>query len=301
MSFLDRNLEEILNNLWEGAYIIDENRIILFWNKGAYRISGYSSEEVIGKSCQDNILMHVSEDGTSLCKNKCPVLDTFRTGETQVKDVYLQHKKGHRVGVKLITMPLMDKDNNKKYVLELFQENYDNYFILNHFQDLVKGSLLDPLTELPNRRYLLSKLEENFSLFKRYNLPFGVLFLDIDNFKKINDTFGHKKGDEVLKIVAATLKTSARKGEIFGRFGGEEFVGILIVRNLEEIRLAAERVRVLIENSKVKEANLEIRFTVSIGATLVNKEDDLETLLERADKLMYEAKKQGKNRVVASF
>lgn len=198
-------------------------------------------------------------------------------------------------------MPLIMDDKGERYVLEVFTENYDNYFILNHFRDLVKESLLDPLTELPNRRYLFSKLEENFSFFKRYNLSFGIVFLDIDDFKKINDTFGHKRGDEVLKVVAATLRGTARKGEIFGRFGGEEFVGILIVRDLEEIKRAANRIRALIENSKFSETNLEIKCTVSIGATLVRKEDDVESLLDRADKLMYEAKKQGKNRVVASL
>lgn len=77
--FLDYNLKKILDNLLEGAYVLNEKRTILFWNESAYKISGYKAEEVVGKSCSDNILMHVSEDGCSLCKNSCPVVDTFKT------------------------------------------------------------------------------------------------------------------------------------------------------------------------------------------------------------------------------
>ncbi|KUJ96173.1 MAG: hypothetical protein PWR24_670 [Desulfonauticus sp.] len=294
--FLEDACTKILDNLWEGAYLLDEDRTIVYWNRGAEIITGYTQKEVVGRHCRDNILVHIGEDGRELCKEICPALISLRKGVTKQNKAYLQHKKGYRVGVKIKTFPVYIQD--KKYVLELFQESYDDYFVLNHFEKLAQSSLLDPLTGLPNRRYLLTKLEENINLFKRYNFSFGVIFLDIDNFKLINDTYGHGAGDEVLKVLGKTLQNLARKGDVFGRFGGEEFLGLVIVKGLKELQLVANRLRVIVEHSKAFYQDKVLRFTISVGATLVSPEDTSESIVERADRLMYLAKKEGKNRVV---
>ena len=138
-----------------------------------------------------------------------------------------------------------------------------------------------------------SLLEE----LKRYGWPLGAVFIDIDHFKRVNDSHGHDAGDAVLKTVARTLLESSRGFDILGRWGGEEFLGL--IQNVDEDRLGAvsERLRALVAASSVRHDDAEIRVTVSIGATLARNDDTPEELVKRADSLMYESKRTGRDRV----
>jgi diguanylate cyclase (GGDEF)-like protein len=132
---------------------------------------------------------------------------------------------------------------------------------------------------------------------KRYGLTCGVIFLDIDGFKQVNDTYGHKVGDQILVMVGNTLITKSRPFDVIGRWGGEEFVCLL--RNVDEktIYTLAERYRVLLEGAYLFTSHGPIRVTASIGATLATVGENWEKAIERADRLMYVSKQTGKNRV----
>jgi diguanylate cyclase (GGDEF)-like protein len=131
----------------------------------------------------------------------------------------------------------------------------------------------------------------------RYGWPFGLLFVDVDEFKRINDEHGHLTGDEVLRMVAQTLSRSVRSFDFVGRWGGEEFIAIIRNATEKTLRSVANRCRTLIENSSLIDHEREIRVTISIGATLARHEDSMETLFQRADQLMYQSKAAGRNRI----
>ena len=289
----------VLDNLHEGVYVVDQDRRITYWNRGAERISGYPSEMVIGKPCSENILIHIGDDGQPLCDRDCPLTDAMRSGQTRFAEVYLHHADGHRVPIFVRVTPLFDELGNVVGAAEVFSDNTSMVAALNKVNDLEKTVALDALTGVGSRLYTEMQLHSTLNQLKRYQLPFGVLFLDIDRFKKVNDVYGHDVGDEVLKMVANTLKHNVRSSDYVGRWGGEEFIIILV--NIEELHLyqIAEKLRLLVGASHYTLGQTNIRVTVSIGGALAATSDSVESLLKRADRLLYQSKAAGRNRVTA--
>jgi diguanylate cyclase (GGDEF)-like protein len=166
----------------------------------------------------------------------------------------------------------------------------------------------DELTKVYNRRGFLENANKIFravvyrkkELERRigYRIPLSIIFLDIDNFKKINDTYGHKIGDKVLEKVAKAIKERLRESDVIGRLGGEEFVIALIGCDLNSAQKIAEDLRLRIEKIKIKTHKGILSITASLGVTSYQDEKNLQELIDKADKAMYQAKKSGKNRVV---
>lgn len=294
-SIVDINCKDILDNLPSGVYITDRKRKILYWNNAAEQIAGFCAEEVIGSHCFDNILTHIDEDGQSLCKNLCPLAKTINDGIARIGDVFLHHKDGHRTSVKVHTIPLKNKKGRIIGAAEIFSDTSSYNAIEIRIKELEKIAFFDNLSTLPNREHMESELDLNFHEFKRFGQRFGVLFLDIDHFKQFNDQFGHDVGDQIIKTVAKTLRSSSRPFDIFGRWGGEEFVGIIKDVDPEELTKIGDRYRKLIEQSSIILENRHIGITVSIGATVVRKNDSSASIINRADQLMYVCKQKGRN------
>jgi diguanylate cyclase (GGDEF)-like protein len=170
-------------------------------------------------------------------------------------------------------------------------------------EELYRQATFDPLTGLPNRgsfdRRFVQIIHEN----REEGRPFSLLFLDIDHFKKINDTWGHDIGDQALKHVSQILKDALRECDFAARIGGEEFAVLLRCEEAERSGIVAERIRCSIEAAPFILSDMTVPLTVSIGIFNSSKEsDDLgcKAILKRADKALYEAKSAGRNRVVAA-
>ena len=159
-------------------------------------------------------------------------------------------------------------------------------------QTLQKIAITDELTGLNNRTHFNKVINQELARSKRYQKSFGLLLIDIDHFKKINDTYGHTTGDNVLKKVASVLASLTRKNDTLIRWGGEEFVVIAIEVNENSLNDICEKLRTEISTNLYSPVN---KITISIGATLATPNDDRDTLLTRADKALYQAKEQGRN------
>lgn len=166
---------------------------------------------------------------------------------------------------------------------------------LKFFEDL---SLIDDLTQVANRRRINELCEIEFNRAKRYQTPFSIILIDVDNFKSINDNYGHLTGDEVLKTLASFMSKRIRSTETIGRWGGEEFIIILPQASIENAALAAEKLRKQIP--EIKFANLKEPLTCSFGIAEFKKDDTLDNLIERADNALYKAKELGRNKVIKS-
>ena len=294
----DDFFRSLLDNLFDGVYFVDEDRTITYWNKGAERITGYASDEVIGKRCADNILMHVDGEGTILCRGICPLAETLEDGTLRNTEVYLHHKNGHRVPVSVRVAPLRDAQGTISGAVEIFSDSTPRLAALERIKEVERIAYLDPLTGLANRRYTEIVLTARYEEMRRYDWRFGVVFVDIDRFKDINDTHGHAVGDEVLRMVAKTLAGSVRSFDVVGRWGGEEFIGIIANVESRELVASANRFRVLVEQSVLPVSPL-LSVTISVGATLARPEDTIAAILKRVDTLMYQSKTAGRNRVTA--
>ncbi|MGE5416055.1 MAG: diguanylate cyclase [Acidobacteriota bacterium] len=289
--------KQLIDHIADGVYYVDIDRRITYWNYGAEAITGYSAEEVVGRKCSDNLLMHVSEQGNPLCTNLCPLSDTMCSGKIREVNVYLHHKNGHRVPVRVKSAPITDGQGNIIGAVEVFTENTARVAALERVRELEQVAFLDPLTNLANRRFGESFLESRFNEFQRYNMRFGVLSLDIDHFKNVNDTYGHDFGDKVLQMVANTMASNIRSYDLACRWGGEEFNIILTSTNEDTMKSIAEKLRVLISQSCIPHESGMIGVTISIGGTLAQEGDTAESLLKRADDLMYQSKTNGRNQV----
>jgi diguanylate cyclase (GGDEF)-like protein/PAS domain S-box-containing protein len=287
---------DLLENLADGICFADLEGRITFWNKGAERLSGFNRSEVLGKRCNENILIHLDSCGRELCSSHCPLFATIRDGIVREADVFIHNKDGSRIPVRIRVVPLKDNSGVVKGAVQVFSDNTEKANLAEKLAQMEKLALLDILTGLPNRRYLEAQIASRLEELLRDGWIFGILFMDIDNFKTVNDRFGHDVGDRALKMVAGTLYANARAFDVVGRWGGDEFVAIIhnvANKSLEEI---GERFRLLVEQSVLADDDC-LRVTLSIGGTQACPGDTMDGVLNRADASLYESKKSGKNRV----
>ena len=295
MQYID-HWKSVFENLYEGVYFVDTNREITFWNKGAELITGYPASEVVGQHCYDNLLMHTNDDGMQLCVCGCPLLDSMRRNAMNSATVYVQHKGGYRVPLSVRTIPIV-MDGEVLGAVEVFQVQREKLESTYNLEELKSLALTDQLTSLPNRRYTESFLKAKINDFETLGIQFGVLFMDIDHFKLLNDRYGHEAGDEVLRNLAKTFDHNLRSSDLVGRWGGEEFLGICLCSDALRLAQIADKTRVLTEKTITMACGQGLSVTISIGATMYQSGDTLQTLLKRADGLLYQSKTNGRNRV----
>ena len=279
-------------------YFVDRDRQITYWNQGAQDISGYEPTEVTGRWCGDDVLDHVDDKGENLCDSNCPLQATMDDGIPRECDAFILHKSGHRVPVRVKASPIYDDDRKIVGAVEGFSDNSTKISAVQRAQELEKEAYVDVLTALPNRRYIEGALRSRLSEFQRYGWPFGLLMIDIDDFKQVNDKYGHDVGDKLLINVSETMKNCFRPFDVIGRWGGEEFIAI--VANVSEdlsFISAAERLRSMVEESELHVEGSILRSTISVGGTIVEGGDSADMIIKRADELLYACKDAGKNRV----
>lgn len=168
-------------------------------------------------------------------------------------------------------------------------------FMYSHSRYL---SLTDALTGLYNRRHLDTMLEREFLRAKRYGSDLSVAIIDIDFFKKVNDTHGHICGDYILKEVSYLILENFRKTDIIFRYGGEEFVALLTETTLEKAKIPLERLRKSVEEYPFNFKGTDIKITISGGATEIGDVENASEFLDNADKALYMAKENGRNQIV---
>jgi diguanylate cyclase (GGDEF)-like protein/PAS domain S-box-containing protein len=284
----------VLNGVKDGVYYVDKNRKITFWNKSAERITGFGFEEVIDHYCYDNILNHVDPEGNALCHNGCPLHQTLEDGKERTGTVFLQHKDGYRVETTVYIVPIIE-DGEIIGAVETFDEKLDLSEVEKNMEKLRNLAYYDQLTGLPNRRYLDEHLELKLKAFEKMHLAFGIAVFDIDHFKHINDTYGHDVGDDILKGLGTMLKQAMRGDDFVARWGGEEFVAVLNLENLDELKGLSERLRFLVEHSGFRKYDPTIHITISVGGTLATSQDTVASMFKRADEMLYKSKTTGRN------
>lgn len=287
--------KSLLDCLSGGICAVNRDRVITYWNKNAETLIGYKNSDAMGKSCSDDILMYVDEQGRGVCENECMAIGTMNDGNPRRMEVYAHHKEGYRVPVLVRVLPLKNLDGQ---IIGAIEELYDNSSKLEYshkIEELEKCALLDSLTGLMKRRGLEMNLRTMFGVMHRYGWSYGVFFVDIDGLKKINDLYGSQVGDAVIKMVSKTLLHNVRATDMVGRWGGEEFMVIAMNVTENDLRTIANKIRMLIEQSGLFLGTEAIRVTVSVSATVAQPGDSLNSLLKRLNRLMNQGKSSGKN------
>lgn len=294
--YKNKNYLSILNHLSEGVYFVDTDKKILFWNKAAEKITGYTSNEIVGKDYQDTPLSHIDENGQALCSSMCPLFSTLLDGEQRKATVYVRHKKGFCASIHTNIFPFYEGDRISGAV-EIFTQKSQNVYSDSFVSSLSHTATHDPLTTLPNRQYTKSYLEYKLNNYKQFGKQFAVLYADIDFFRYFNNKYGHLAGDEILKNISKIMMECVGKDNLIGRVGGEEFFGVYDVSSQEALPIIGEQLRQNVENTVNIYDGKKLKVTISIGVTLVKEDDTFDSIIKRADKLMYSSKRNGRNKV----
>ena len=204
----------------------------------------------------------------------------------------------------IVARSTIEKLSNRdiEYLEQLTRQAAATINRANTYSTILQYATLDALTNLNNRRQFETRLNQEIAITKRQGNPLCAMMIDIDFFKKVNDTYGHAAGDEVLRQVAGTIKELLRESDIPARYGGEEFAILLPFTKIDEAYIVGERLRVAVEETAVtiyKETidEKQINVTISMGLAEYDGNETGEVLFERADKALYNAKAEGRNRV----
>jgi len=261
-------------------------------------INGSDALEIIEEEKVDLILLDImmpEMDGYEVCEILKGNLQTrdipiiFITAKTDENSIEKAYDMG---GADYVTKPFKPKELLAKVKRELQLQDLQN--------ELKLLASTDPMTKLYNRRYFSKISEHALDLAKREKNDISTIMLDIDKFKNVNDTYGHKVGDDVIIKLAEILQKYQRKSDIVCRYGGEEFVILLPNTNINGAKIVSNNIRALVEQNIILLDNKEkLKFTISLGVSQIDTQNELniEPSLKRADDALYEAKETGRNKV----
>lgn len=289
-------IRRLADSLFDGVAQIDSVGRITLWNHGAERITGLPASQLIGKFYQKQIV-HFNESGNLLPDDCQPILQTLRDGTQRESLLHIKHADGFRVSVVVRTLPILEKDGKVIGAIQIFNDNKATIATFQSTRRTEETVLLDPLTGIGNRPHIETKIRYALEDFHRKNIRFGILFVDIDHFKNFNDAHGHLVGDKILRVVANTIRNNLRVTDSCGRWGGEEFLALVLGLDINGLWTVAEKLRTAILQTHVKDNQDSLNVTISIGATMARSDDTLQSLIGRADKLMYKSKQGGRNLV----
>ncbi len=206
-----------------------------------------------------------------------------------------------KLTIKLLEMTKQVQEANLTLENELASAKSDISSLKDEVDEVRQDSLLDPLTKIDNRKSFDRFLEVAIDSAEESGKSLSLVMIDIDHFKKFNDTWGHQTGDQVLRLVGSTLRSGTREEDLAARYGGEEFALILVDTDLEQACIVAEKIRKSIKNRKLHKRSTNENLgciTVSSGVATFRSGDSAETLVERSDVCLYAAKHAGRNRVI---
>jgi len=288
-------LSSMLDAVGEAVYHTDLDRRIVHWNAACARITGHEGATVVGRRCQDRIIRHVDAQGKDLCSSPdCPLLVPLRTGAPHQADLFLHHLDGHLVPVAVRTLVHRDAEDRPTGITQIFSERALGP---KSRPDWRRVALTDALTGIGNRRAFRLAWGRAYRNLSARGQSFGLLMIDVDHFKRVNDSHGHALGDKVLRMVARTLAGCVRQNDLVVRWGGEEFLVLLSRADEELLADLAERLRSLVEKGWVALADGgHLGVTVSVGGTLVGQGDGPEESVGRADRRLFACKEAGRNR-----
>ncbi len=298
---------DILQNIDVGLIVLNENYEIEVWNNFMQNHSGKKPEHVL----RQNIFTIFPELPETWFRHKAQTVfvlhsATFTTWEQRPYLFRFPHYRPITGSAEFMyqnstIIPLVNTRGQVDHICVIIYDVTDtaaNKMALQQVnRQLQSLSRTDQLTNLFNRGYWELRLIQEFKRFDRYENPSSLIMLDIDHFKKINDTYGHTIGDEAIRCVARVIREQIRELDIAGRYGGEEFAIITINTNGDGACVIAERLRESIERQSVFVAGHEIKFTISLGIAELNEHmHDHRSWIEKADQALYKSKESGRNR-----
>jgi PAS domain S-box-containing protein/diguanylate cyclase (GGDEF)-like protein len=278
-------LRTVLETLETGVYVVDRDRKIVFWNEGAERISGYLRQDVLGRACRSDILVHRDEVGQVLCGSGCPVAETMLDGQPREARVYMKHKAGYRVPVLVRAVPVRNRRGCIIGAAESFNEVSETLERdpLHELMELY--GCLDGKTGVPHQSFTYSRLRERLMILQGHQLPFSIFLFEVQHEDIFLATHGRDATDMALRSLVHTLRNTLSPFDFLGRGRGDCLVAILDreASDLEEVK---QRVQMLASLSEIEWWGDSLRVSVDMGVAHARTGDTVESLLERAEQAL---------------
>ncbi len=278
-------LAQAIEQMDEFVRITDKNGIILYVNEASSIHSGYTSEELVGQKI--SIYKSDKHDRTYYKE----LWDTILSGNTYKNIIINREKNGELYHEEMTITPIYEKGEIVKFIAT----GHDISKRIELEKRLEKLATKDALTGIYNRHKINEELEKSIAINERYNTPFSLIMIDIDHFKEVNDEFGHDVGDKVLKELSTLISKHIRKNDIFGRWGGEEFLLLLPNISKKSTMVMVKKIKDVVEEHSFVSIN---QLTISLGVTQYKRKESQSQLLKRVDNALYAAKEGGRNLLV---
>lgn len=292
LSLSESRYRSILDSMREGVVLYDAKGRILTANPSAERILGYDSASLHSRTAHDPIWKAIHEDGTVYNPDDFPLQQVLHK-QVSIDDAVmgLRQPDASVTWLNINARPVLDDEGRLQFVITTFADITERKLREDAIRQAAEN---DFLTGLKNRYAMNIILRSAFFAAERYKDALSLIFLDIDNFKRVNDTWGHEIGDLVLKRTARVLQESLRGSDVASRWGGEEFIIMCPKADTAAAARLAERLRKAVADCRVDPVG---GITISLGVASLSPGDDMDSLLVRADTNLYKAKKAGRNRV----
>jgi len=281
-AFDDQSFRLILDSIQDGIYVVDRDRRILYWNNGAERLSGYSSDDVVGRYCHDGMLAHVDCQGNCLCQNGCPLAATMNDAKARLAQVFLHHKQGHRVPVQVKATALRDQTGEICGAVEVFTDNTKQQAMNRMLRSLSNLALKDPLTDLPNQNALQGKLRPAVQEAYVYEQSLSLLLIEVERFHELIERYGRDAGDNAIRVTARTLAPMAQPPMTLGRWQIDQFLVLVPGMNGAESHALAAQMRMLIERCFVETSKGIMRLAASSHVVEYHANETPDVFLARA-------------------
>lgn len=287
----EKKLRDVASSLGEGIYVLNEQGNLTFMNQEAERLLGWAERELINEKVHD-MIHYQKADGTPLSAEECSIHNVLKTGTRFVSEDEVFIRKGGKIfPIFVISSPIIE-DGKVTAVVTAFRDTTER----KRLEEKVRHqAYYDFVTDLPNKMLFLHELSHALTHARRNRKALAVLFLDLDHFKKINDSFGHAVGDELLKCVAGKLKSCIRADDTVARIGGDEFSILLPeIAHANDAGRVAGKIISRLRKPLIVDGH-EFHITTSIGISIYPEDGDYaDTLVKNADIAMYHAKEQGR-------
>ena len=295
----ERFLNTIFNSIRDPFCIFDSDFRIIRVNEAYAQMKNKLVEKLIGMKCYE-----VLAERDNMCEG-CVVGKTLYSADPCAKDKLVTLQDGTEIWMEIYTYPILDEDGKVSHVIEYTRDITERRKTEDEKRRLIDKldhlSKTDGLTGMINRRALTDCLAYEIDRAERYHSELALILCDVDNFKEINDTYGHDAGDRALQTLSATLKTILRKIDIAGRYGGDEFMLILPETTVRGAESLAEKLLYAVRDTELRLADgKQIRLSMSIGIAGLEADsegENIDSFVKRADDAMYASKQGGKDRV----
>lgn len=274
-------LRSVLEGLPAAVYVVDRERKIVLWNDGAERITGYLREEVIGRLCREDVLVHRDENMQLLCGLNCPLAETIRDGKPRDSQVYLLHRAGHRVPVHVWAAPLRDHHGTIIGAVESFEETPAARAHEEIRNSALLQGWLDELTGLPARGFTEWHLRQ--CLAAKQSVSFGILCVEIENLDALRALDGSEAESTILRVVSRTLRNILGRNDYVGGWSNNRFLALLANRAGSDVVEIGERIRKLIDCCHIQWWGDRLLVHASVGTASVQSGDSFDSLVARAE------------------